>query len=89
MALRPRVRERLSARVIGGELVVLDRDGGRVHQFNATATYIWGRCDGRFTESEIAEQMAVDFDVAPEQAVSDVSALVVQLRELGLLELGR
>lgn len=83
---RPRVREDLSARVIGGEIVVLDRDGGRVHQLNATASYIWGRCDGRQTEAEIADDLAVAYGVEPAQAVSDVTALVIQFRELGLLD---
>lgn len=82
----PRVREDVSARVIGGEIVVLDRDGGRVHQLNATASYIWGRCDGRLTEAEIAEDLAAAYGVEPAQAASDVTALVVQFRELGLLE---
>ena len=58
--LAPRTREDLSARVIGGEVVVLDRDGGKVHQLNATASYVWGRCDGRLTEAEIADDLAED-----------------------------
>ena len=66
--------------------MVLDRDGGRVHQLNATATYIWGRCDGRSTEEQIAQDLSVEYDVEPAQAASDVAALVGQLRELGLLE---
>jgi PqqD family protein of HPr-rel-A system len=66
--------------------VVLDRDGGVVHQFNATATYIWERCDGQWTEAEIAQDLSEDYDVALDQAASDVAALVGQLRELGLLE---
>jgi PqqD family protein of HPr-rel-A system len=72
--------------VISGEVVVLDRDGGRVHQLNATASYIWGRCDGRLTEAEIADDLAEAFGLEPAQAVSDVGALIVQFQELGLLE---
>jgi PqqD family protein of HPr-rel-A system len=80
------VREDVSARIIGGELVVLDREGGRVHQLNATASYIWGRCDGRLTEAEIADDLAEAYGVERSQAASDVGALVSQFRELGLLE---
>ena len=65
---------------------MLDRDGGKVHQLNATASYIWGRCDGRLTEAEIADDLAKTFGVAPAQAMSDVGALIGQFRELGLLE---
>ena len=86
VANRPRTREDLSARVIGGEVVVLDRHGGKVHQLNSTASYVWDRCDGRLTEAEIADDLSEAFEVEPNQAVSDVGALIGQFRELGLLE---
>ena len=65
--------------------MVLDRDGGRVHQLNSTASYVWERCDGRSTQSEIADEMAAEYGVEPDQAVADVAALMAQFRELGLL----
>ena len=65
---------------------MLDRHGGRVHQLNATASYVWDRCDGRLTEAEIADDLMEAFDVQPAQAVSDVGAVIGQFRELGLLE---
>lgn len=65
---------------------MLDRHGGRVHQLNTTASYVWDRCDGRLTEAEIADDLMKAFDVEPTQAVSDVGAVIGQFRELGLLE---
>lgn len=76
----------MSARVIAGETVVLDRDGGRVHQLNATASYVWERCDGRASLTEIAHGLAEMYDVEPGQAAADVATLVGQFRALGLLE---
>jgi PqqD family protein of HPr-rel-A system len=67
-------------------MVVLDKHGGKVHQLNTTASYVWGRCDGQQTEAEIADDLAAEFDVEPAKAVSDVGAVIGQFRELGLLE---
>ncbi|MET0554792.1 MAG: HPr-rel-A system PqqD family peptide chaperone [Vicinamibacteria bacterium] len=84
--LNPKKRDDVSARVIAGETVVLDRDGGRVHQLNATASYVWERCDGSASPTEIARDLSEQYDVEPDQAASDVTSLVGQFRELGLLE---
>lgn len=82
---RPRVREDLSARLVKGETVVLDRSSLQVHQFNATASHVWSLCTGRLTEAEIASRVAETYDVEPAQAAKDVQALVAQFRTLGLL----
>jgi PqqD family protein of HPr-rel-A system len=84
--LNPKKRDDVSARVIAGETVVLDRDGGRVHQLNATASYVWERCDGRASAAEIARDLAEKYDVEPDRAADDVASLVGQFQELGLLE---
>jgi hypothetical protein len=83
---RPKTRAGLSSCVIGGEIVVLDRDGSTVHQLNSTASYIWERCDGRLTVAEIARDVAKAYGVEPERAASDVAASVTRFQELGLLE---
>jgi PqqD family protein of HPr-rel-A system len=84
--VRPKKRSDLSSRLIGGETVVLDRDGGQVHQMNATASYVWDRCDGATTETEIAQQLSEEYDVEASQAANDVAALVGQFQALGLLD---
>ena len=43
MSLRP--RPGLSSRIVDGERVFLDRDNGRVHYFNWTATLVWDRLE--------------------------------------------
>jgi hypothetical protein len=82
---RPRVRTDLSARVVKGEMVVLDRTSLKVHQFNATASHIWTLCTGRLTEADIASKVAEAYQVEPAQAARDVKVLVGQFRKLGLL----
>jgi hypothetical protein len=83
--MRPKARTDLSARVVKGETVVLDRDSQQVHQLNATASHVWGLCNGSLTEAEIASSIVETFDVEPAQAQHDVKVLVAQFRNLGLL----
>ena len=81
----PKPRPDLKARVVDGETVLLDRAGGRVHQLNATASFVWSRLDGRASPHEVAAAVAEAFDVEPQTAVRDVDALLDQFRALHLL----
>ena len=81
----PKARTNLSVRQVDGETVVLDRGSLKVHQLNATASHVWELCTGERTEAEIADDLAEAFDIDPVQAGKDVTTLIVQFRELGLL----
>ncbi len=83
--MNPRARADLTARAVDGEAVLLDRAGGKVHQFNRTAAFIWSRLDGRTSPQAIATALAEAFEVEPETAGRDVEALVAQFGALGLL----
>jgi hypothetical protein len=83
---RPRQRPELGVRVLDGETVVLDRRAERIHQLNETASYIWERCDGSRTVSEIASELAGAFDVDPATAETDVAVVVRQLADADLFE---
>jgi hypothetical protein len=73
-------------RVVEGETIIFDRDGGVIHQLNRTASYIWERCDGQSTLADMAQQLAEAFDVEPTIAATDVVAIVKRLQQLHLLE---
>jgi len=83
--MNPRARPDLTARAVDGEAVLLDRAGGKVHQFNRTATFIWSRLDGRSSPQDLAAALADAFEVEPETAGRDVEALLAQFGALGLL----
>ena len=72
-------------REIEGETVILDTEGGRMHNLNATATFILGAIDGRRSTREIWEAVADVFDVPLGKAEEDTKALIEQFRELGIL----
>ncbi len=82
----PKRRSDVRVRVVASEMVVLDRQGGLIHQLNHTAGYIWERCDGKSTMADIAKQLAEAFDVDPPTAAADVAAVVQQFQQLNLLE---
>lgn len=68
-----------------GELIVLDKDGGKVHQLNHSAALIWqGLSDGLGTD-DIAALLTSAFDIDRQSAISDVKSTIAQLLELDLL----
>lgn len=81
----PVVRSDLVLRAVGDEILVLDRSGERIHQLNATASYVWDRCDGRTMVESVAQEFAMQYGIAVDRASSDIRAMLTQLRELGLL----
>jgi hypothetical protein len=85
----PKRRSDVSARVVEGEMVVLDRDAALVHQLNVTATFIWDRCDGRCTVSDIAELVPKAPASNPDASNEAVTAALRRFTELGLLEYAR
>ena len=86
MTDRPKTRPDLETRTVDDETVILDRDGERIHQLNATASFIWDCCDGERDTKAIAAELAEAFGVEPDLTVKDVSEIVLQFSELGLLE---
>jgi Coenzyme PQQ synthesis protein D (PqqD) len=87
LAACPKRRRDVKSRLVDGETVVLDQQAGVIHQLNPTASFIWERCDGQSTLTDIAQQLAHAFEVDPQVASCDVNAMIRQLEALHLLEL--
>ena len=85
----PKRRSDISARGVVDETVVLDLGAAQIHQLNATASFIWNRCDGHCTVGEIVEKLAESFDVDCETARQAVEATLRRFNELGLLDSAR
>lgn len=83
--MNPRQRLDLSVSEIDGELLILDRRDGNIHQLNAAASYIWEHCTGELSAGEIAAQLAADFDIARSRAEDDVAETLKRFCLLGLL----
>jgi hypothetical protein len=81
----PLVRRRdLGCRLVDGEAIILDKAAGRVHQLNATASYIWSECMER-SAADIAAHLAARFEVARDTVLADVLDTVSKFEQLGLL----
>jgi hypothetical protein len=82
----PKRRGDLNCRNIEGETVVLDRQGGVVHQLNPTASLVWSCCDGKSAINKIADRLVSKYDVELETCMEDVRNIVAQFQHLALLE---
>lgn len=71
--------------MVDGDVVILDRTRGYVHQLNATASHIWHACDGRHSVDEIAASVSAHFMDAPPNVRDAVMRTLSDLDELGLL----
>jgi hypothetical protein len=72
-------------RQVGDECLVLDLEAERIHQLNATASFIWHNFDRAPTPDAMAQLLAFEFDVAQDTAISDVQTTFRTLRELKLI----
>lgn len=84
----PRQAERVSVQEIDGEIIVLDREHGSVHQLNRTASFIWRRCDGRTSVPDIVAAAAQEFEAEPDEVQRDVARAIDEMRGLRLVEIG-
>jgi hypothetical protein len=77
-------RPDLVTRLVNGEVIILDRAAGNVHQLNATASHVWNECDGTRSAADIAAGMAARFDVSSDVILRDVLTIIADFRQLGL-----
>lgn len=79
-------RPDLAIEIVDGELVILDKAAGKVHQLNASATFVWhGISDGLGAEA-IALKLSKEFDVGHGTASTDVRAAIAEFRTLLLID---
>ena len=74
------------SQVVGDELLLLEQQVGRLHHLNSTAAWIYSRCDGRTSESIVAE-LSRNYGVDPSIAERDLDTVAKQLAQLGLIRL--
>ena len=68
-----------------GELIVLDKAAGKVHQLNSSASFVWTCLSEGLAIDEIALELSEAFDIEPEAALSDVRAVLAQFEGLSLV----
>lgn len=73
-------------RQLGDEVVILAESGTEIVTLNETGARIWLLSDGEHDVHAIANEIAREFAVTREQALSDVEAYCAELERAGLLE---
>lgn len=82
----PAARDDLVLRKVGDETLILDRAGERIHQLNASASYVWSRCDGQTSLKVVTDEFAARYDIPVQDAARDIAHVLLQLQELGLTQ---
>ena len=80
-------------RDVCGEQVIMGEgigalDFGRLLCLNETATFLWKKADeqGDFSAESLAKALCEEYDVAREQAIADVNAIVNEWKKVGVVE---
>ena len=80
-----RRREGVLVREVVGDMLLLDKESGEIHQLNATASFIWRNCEEAPSVDSLAAMLASEFEVAHDVAARDVEDALGRLRALNLL----
>jgi hypothetical protein len=75
------------ARDVGGEVVVLDLEGGTYYGLDAVGAHIWQHLSQSKTLAETLAAILDLYDISSEQAQRDLIALVRDLQSHKLIEL--
>ena len=82
----PLQRSGLDCHTLDDEAILYDVAHNAVHYLNATAFFIWSRCDGRKGEETIAQDLSDAFDRTSAEADADASLLTDVRTTLAELE---
>ena len=83
--MRLSVRENLSSQKVDGELVILDKDNGQIHQLNSVASYIWLQIEAGSELNEILERLISVYEIENSIAQADLENVIQQFKDLELL----
>lgn len=80
-------KENIIGKEVGAETVLLDLDSGYYYTLDEIGSWIWKYFDGDLPLKSIADKISANFEVAKEQALSDLKKLVSDLDEHKLIDL--
>jgi hypothetical protein len=78
------------SREVAGEQILVpiqrrDAESAAIFVLNETGSRIWDLMDGQRSLAEIRDALAEEYDVEPAAVGSDVSEIVGQLEEIGVI----
>ena len=78
-------KDTLLSHELDGELVLYDQGPNVVHTLNATARFVWERCDGSHGAEDIVRELTACYDIPPDLARKDIDRVLARLGSLGLI----
>ena len=79
--------ERLAARRVAGEMVILSADDSSLYVLNELGTILWEAADGRTPLREIVDRhVCAEFDVDLDTGLRDAQAFVDRLASHGIVQ---
>ncbi len=79
------IRANLSSQQIDGELVILDKDNGQIHQLNSVASLIWQQLEAGLSVDAIVKKLTQFYEVDVAMAKADLDKVLQQFKDLELL----
>ena len=80
-----KLRADLAIENVDGELIVLDKRAGKVHQLNSSASFVWNCLSDGLAIDKIALMLSETYDIEPENALYDVRTALAQFKDLALV----
>jgi hypothetical protein len=71
---------------MGNQVIVLDRDRGRVLILDTIAAGIWRRCDGKRSVRAIGDEIARSLSRSREATRQDVARVILTFEDEGLVD---
>lgn len=76
----------VASRLMGGEMMIMSTRDSTLFTLNGVASVIWEAADGKTPLDEIVtDHICKEYDVSPEQAMTDAETLVEQLVSHGIM----
>jgi len=79
--------ERQISADLEGEVVILNFDEGVYYGLDKVGAHVWDRLSDPVSVNELIEHVQAEFDVSAEQLQADLSGLLRDMREAGLVEI--
>ncbi len=79
------VRANLRTQQIDGELVILDKDNGQIHQLNSVAGFIWQQMEAGLGADAIVKKLTQSYEIDAASAKTDLDKVLQQFKDLKLL----
>jgi hypothetical protein len=79
--------DKLAARKVGGEMVILSAEDSSLFLLNEVGTAIWEAADGRRSIQAIADALCAEYDVDAAMALADVTEFIDALAAAGIVSL--